>query len=77
MGPNGGGKSNILDAIMFCFCDEKRMKRYYDLREVIYREDKEAFADMAERGAYCQVEAVLVAENGRKISLRRRLTARK
>jgi len=38
VGPNGVGKSNVLDALMFCFSNEKSKLTVSDIREFINRE---------------------------------------
>ena len=74
IGPNGSGKSNTLEALLFCFCTQSAAN-YFDTREVMFRENRETFKQLAQQDYYCEVEVIMVAENGRKVSLRRRLSA--
>lgn len=60
VGPNGVGKSNILDALMFAFCNEKSKVTIFDVREFINREGIETYREMSERSKYCEVEVKFV-----------------
>lgn len=45
VGPNGGGKSNILDAIAFTLLLRHISKKHKHLKELIYREEHEKYLD--------------------------------
>ena len=45
MGPNGGGKSNILDAIAFTLLLRHISKKHKHLKELIFREEHEKYME--------------------------------
>lgn len=45
VGPNGGGKSNILDAIAFVLLLRHISKKHKHLKELIYREEQEKYLE--------------------------------
>ncbi|CDW87992.1 structural maintenance of chromosomes 1 [Stylonychia lemnae] len=45
VGPNGGGKSNILDGIAFCLLLKHISKKHKHLNELIYREEHENYKE--------------------------------
>lgn len=45
VGPNGGGKSNIVDAIAFALLLRHISKKHKHLKELVYREEHERYLD--------------------------------
>lgn len=73
MGPNGVGKSNILDAMMFAFCNEKSKVSFFDIREFINREGIETYKEMNDKKKYCSVEVRFLLVNESYFTLSRKL----
>jgi structural maintenance of chromosome 1 len=68
IGPNGGGKSNIMDAISFCLGVKSIDLRATNLKELIYRKEDEV---PGETGRSSFVEIKLVNAFSREIHLKR------
>lgn len=45
VGPNGGGKSNIIDAIAFTLMLRHISKKHKHLKELVYREEHERYLE--------------------------------
>lgn len=71
IGPNGGGKSNIMDAISFCLGVKSIDLRATNLKELIYRKEDEV---PGETGRSSFVEISLVNGSGHEYNLKRTIS---
>ena len=69
------GKSNILDAVMFLFCNEKNKDENADVRDAITRYDSQESTPRAGDKRFCEVRGTFKMERGGTLWLARRVTA--
>jgi chromosome segregation ATPase len=71
VGPNGGGKSNIIDAIAFTLMLRHISKKHKHLKELVYREEHERYLDNR-REMWVQLN---LAQGDKKLAVKRMINS--